>query len=167
LLEVNAERPSFDRVARRVVTPYTSPRMSRFENATNLDTNRVWKYRWRVQFTSEVRDNVDFIKISGRMIHDGSLFRLREHVLYKLQSDIRRFVIDISEVPHLDSSGCGEVISAHTSILRENGALAFVNPTERVRLLWEWTRIREVLHIFDTLDEARQFVCKFRPSTMT
>src|SRR5262249_51459529 len=106
------------------------------ENATNLDTNRVWKYRWRVQFTSEVRDNVDFIKISGRMIHDGSLFRLREHVLYKLQSDIRRFVIDISEVPHLDSSGCGEVISAHTSILRENGALAFVNPTERVRLLW-------------------------------
>jgi anti-sigma B factor antagonist len=121
---------------------------------------RVWKYGWRVQITSEVRDKVDFIKISGRMVHDGSLVRLREHVLYELQSGIRRFVVDISEVPHLDSSGCGEVISAHTSILRANGALAFVNPTERVRLLWEWTRVREVLHIFDTLDEARQFVCK-------
>jgi anti-sigma B factor antagonist len=129
-------------------------------NAKSLDTNRVWKYGWRVQITSEVRDNVDFIKISGRMIHDGSLIRLREHVLYELQSGIRRFVIDISEVPHIDSSGCGEVISAHTSILRANGALAFVNPSERVRLLWEWTRIREVLQIFDTLDEARQFVCE-------
>jgi anti-sigma B factor antagonist len=113
-----------------------------------------------VQITSEVRDKVDFIKISGRMVHDGSLVRLREHVLYELQSGIRRFVVDFSEVPHLDSSGCGEVISAHTSILRANGALAFVNPTERVRLLWEWTKISKVLHIFDSLDEARQFVCK-------
>jgi anti-anti-sigma factor len=113
-----------------------------------------------VQITSEVKDNVVFIKISGRMVHDGSLIRLREHVLYELQSGIRRFVIDISEVPHFDSSGCGEVISTYTSIRRANGALAFVNPTERVLLLWEWTRIREVLNIFNTLDEARQFVCK-------
>src|SRR5262249_11885069 len=115
---------------------------------------------WCVQITSEVKDSVDFIKISGRMVHDESLIRLREHVLYELKSGIRRFVIDISEVPDLDSSGCGEVISVHTSILRSNGALAFVNPTQRVRLLWKWTRIREVLQIFDTLDEARQFVCK-------
>jgi hypothetical protein len=91
---------------------------------------RVWKYGWRVQITSEVRDKVDFIKISGRMVHDGSLVRLREHVLYELQSGIRRFVVDISEVPHLDSSGCGEVISAHTSILRANGALALAPPNE-------------------------------------
>ena len=66
-----------------------------FVNAKNLDTNRVWKYGWRVQITSEVKDNVDFIKISGRMVHDGSLIRLREHVLYELQSGI----------PHVNTPG--------------------------------------------------------------
>jgi anti-sigma B factor antagonist len=113
-----------------------------------------------VKITSELRDSIDFIKITDRMVYDGSLFRFREHVLYGLGSGIRRFVIDISEVPHIDSCGCGEVISTHTSIVRANGALAFVNPAERVRLLWTWTKLAEVFHIFETLEEAREFVQK-------
>ena len=113
-----------------------------------------------MQLASEVRDSIDFIKVSGRMVYDGSIYRLREHVLYGLQTGIRRFVIDLSEVPHLDSCGCGEVISIYTSVLRVNGALGFVNPTERVRLLWEWTKLAEVLQVFETLEDARQFVCK-------
>jgi len=113
-----------------------------------------------VQITSEVKDNIALIKISGRMVLNESLFRLHEHVLHELQAGIRRFVIDISEVSYLDSSGCGEVISAHTSIHRAKGSLGFVNPTERVRLLWAHTRLAEVLHIFDSLDEARDFVCR-------
>ena len=92
------------------------------------------------------------------MVYDGSLFRLREQVLYALESGIRRFVIDISEVSHLDSLGCGEVIRVHTSINREKGSLAFVNPNDRIRLLWKHTRLLEVLNILDTLDEARDFV---------
>jgi anti-sigma B factor antagonist len=113
-----------------------------------------------VQITSEVSDGIDFIRISGRVVHDGSLFRLREHVLYQIESGILRFLIEISEVPHFDSAGCGEVISVHTSIARAKGALAFVKPTERVRQLWGWTKIGAVLHVFDNLDEARDFVSR-------
>ena len=92
------------------------------------------------------------------MVLDESLFRLREHVQYGLQSGIRRFVIDISEVGHLDSSGCGEMISAHTSVLRAKGSLVFLNPSEFVRLLLIRTKLNQVLNIVDTLDEARDFV---------
>jgi anti-anti-sigma factor len=113
-----------------------------------------------VQITSEVKDNIVLIKISGRMVLDESLFRLREHVLYGLETGIRRFVIDFSEVSHLDSSGCGEVISVHTSIHRMKGSLGFVNPTAQVRLLWSHTRLVEVLNVFDSMDEARDFVCR-------
>jgi anti-sigma B factor antagonist len=111
-----------------------------------------------VHITSEVKDNICLIKIAGPMILHESLFRLREHVMYGLESGIRSFVIDISGVTHLDSSGCGEVISAYTSISRAKGSLGFVNPSERVRLLWAHTRLAEVLNIFDSLDEARNFV---------
>ena len=111
-----------------------------------------------MEISSEARDNIVWIKISGRMVIDASLFRLREHVLYGLESGIQTFVIDISEVSHLDSSGCGEVISVHTSIQRAKGSLVFVNPTERIRILWTHTRLNEVLNIFNTLDEARDFI---------
>jgi len=111
-----------------------------------------------VKITSKVKDNVVWIRISGRMVLDPSLLRLREHVLHGLDSGIRKFVIDVSEVSYLDSSGCGEVISAHTSIHRAKGSLAFVNPAERVRLLWAQTKLDKLLNIFDTPDEAREFV---------
>jgi anti-sigma B factor antagonist len=113
-----------------------------------------------VQITSVVKDNIVLIKISGRMVLDESLFRLREHVLFGLESGMRRFLIDMSEVSNLDSSGCGEVISAHTSIHRASGSLGFVNPSQRVRLLWTHTRLSQVLNIFDSMDEARDFVCR-------
>ncbi len=111
-----------------------------------------------VEISSEVSDSIVWIRVSGRMVLDASLLRLREHVLYGLESGARRFVVDISEVPHLDSSGCGEVISIHTSISRANGSLVFVNPNERIRLLWTHTKLCDVLNIFNTLDEARDFV---------
>jgi anti-sigma B factor antagonist len=111
-----------------------------------------------VEISSEVSDNIIWIKVSGRMVLDASLLRLRERVLYGLESGARRFVVDISEVPHLDSSGCGEVICIHTSISRANGSLVFVNPNERIRLLWTHTKLTDVLNIFNTLDEARDFV---------
>ena len=113
-----------------------------------------------MEISSEVRDNIVWVRVSGRMALDSSLFRLREQVLYGLESGLRRFVIDLSEVSYLDSSGCGEVISVHTSIHRAKGALVFVNPSERVRLLWMHTRLVQVLNIFDTLDEARDFVTR-------
>ena len=111
-----------------------------------------------MEITSEVKDDVVWITISGPMVLDASLFRLRETVLYGLESGMRRFVIDISQVSHLDSSGCGQVISVHTSVERAKGSLLFVNPSERVRLLWTHTKLVQVFNIFDTLDEARGFL---------
>jgi anti-anti-sigma factor len=111
-----------------------------------------------VEISSAVSDDIVWIKVSGRMVLDASLLRLREHVLYRLESGSRRFVVDISDVPHLDSSGCGEVICIHTSISRANGSLVFVNPNERIRLLWMHTKLTDVLNIFNTLNEAHDFV---------
>jgi anti-anti-sigma factor len=111
-----------------------------------------------VDIRSEVRNNIVWIEISGRMVLDGSLIRLREQVLFGLESGVRKFVIDISEVSHLDSSGCGEVISILTSISRAKGSLVFVNPNERVRLVWAHTKLDNVLNIFNTTDEAYAFI---------
>jgi anti-sigma B factor antagonist len=113
-----------------------------------------------VDITSETKDDILWIKVSGRMVLDASLFRLRENVLYGLESGVRKFVIDLSEVSYLDSSGCGQVIAAHTSIQRAKGLLAFLNPSDRVRIVWTHTRLTEVLNICNSLDEARQFVLR-------
>jgi anti-sigma B factor antagonist len=117
-----------------------------------------------VRISSEIKDSIAIFKISGSMLFDPSLFELREQVRKLLQSNIRRFIIDVSEVPHLDSSGCGEVISTHSSIIKAGGALAFVNPTERIRILWTRIRIIDILNIFDNFEGAQAFVRNFKLS---
>src|SRR5262245_31433917 len=101
------------------------------------------------------------------MVFDESLFLLRQHIRDLLQSGIRRFVIDVSDVPYLDSSACGEVLGAYSSIMKSGGTLVFVNPSERVRVLWSRIKVTEILRSFATLDEALAVVRSAQSSSQT
>jgi anti-anti-sigma factor len=119
-----------------------------------------------MQINVEVKEDFAVLKIAGSMIFDESLFRLRDRIQELLQSGVCRLVVDVSEVPHLDSSGCGEVIRTYTSVVKADGAVAFVNPTERVRMLWTRIKILGILAIFQTIEEAERFVRKDRERKM-
>lgn len=108
--------------------------------------------------TSETRDGVVILKVSGRLIFDESLLTLRAKVRETLQSEVKGFVFDLSEVPHCDSSGCGEIIGAYAAICKAGASVAFVSPSPRVRVLWERIKLTEVFNLFDSLAEAENFV---------
>jgi anti-anti-sigma factor len=91
-------------------------------------------------------------------VFDESLLTLREHVRELLHTGVKGFVLDFTDVPYCDSSGCGELIGAYTSIHKAGGLIAFVKPTARVRVLWERIRLTDIFKIFDTLAEAETFV---------
>jgi anti-anti-sigma factor len=118
-----------------------------------------------MQINVDRKEHFAVVKIGGTMVFDESLFLLRDRVYELLQSGLTRLVLDVSEVPHLDSSGCGEIIRIYTSVLKANGALAFVNPTERVRMLWGRIKILGILNVFPTIEEAERFVLKDREGT--
>ncbi|HYR41939.1 MAG TPA: STAS domain-containing protein, partial [Terriglobia bacterium] len=61
-------------------------------------------------------------------------------------------------VPYCDSSGCGEIIGAYSSIRKAGGTVAVLNPNERIRLLWARIKLADVLSIFDRLEEAEAYV---------
>lgn len=89
---------------------------------------------------------------------DESLLSLRDHVAHLLQAGVKRFIFDFSAVPHCDSSGCGEIISAYASIRKVGGGVAFIKPSERVHVLWTRIRLTDVFPIFEGLPEAEAFV---------
>ena len=109
-------------------------------------------------YTSETRGDIAILKFSGRLVFEESLFTLRGKIRELLHSGVKAFVFDFSGVPHCDSSGCGEMISAYTTIRKADAALAFVQLTPRVLMLWERVRLTDVFDIFKTLTEAESFV---------
>jgi anti-anti-sigma factor len=85
--------------------------------------------------------------------------------LFDFQSAVRAekaptVIIDLSEVPYVDSAGLGSVINAHVSCTNAGRHLALVGVTERVRTLLQLTRVEQVFTIFPTLEDAERGVSK-------
>jgi anti-anti-sigma factor len=79
--------------------------------------------------------------------------------LFLLQSTLREIggvdtVIDVAEVPYIDSAGLGTILGywAHTQRTGHKFALTGVNP--RIGVLLEITKVKTVLPMFKTAEDA-------------
>jgi anti-sigma B factor antagonist len=70
------------------------------------------------------------------------------------REDARTVILDFSDVPYLDSSGLGSLVSAGTSCVKSGRRLALTGINQRVRKVLEITRVEQVFLIFPTLDDA-------------
>jgi anti-sigma B factor antagonist len=85
--------------------------------------------------------------------------------LFEFQDASRRetskpVIIDITNVPYMDSAGLGAIISIFASCQRTNRGFAMTGLTERIRTLFEVTHCDGLLPCFDTLDAADAAVAK-------
>ena len=68
----------------------------------------------------------------------------------------QQFVLNLTGVDYIDSSGLGQLISIWTSIRNKNGHMTILNPAKRVERLFEITRLNTVFEILQNEDEAVQ-----------
>jgi anti-sigma B factor antagonist len=82
-----------------------------------------------------------------------------ENVL-PFQNAIRReenaetVILDLSEVPYIDSSGLGSLVSAHVSRQKIGRGVALTGVNPRVFRLFEVTKTESLFLIFPTVDDA-------------
>lgn len=93
----------------------------------------------------------------GRILHlDGPLVISN---LQAFRAALRRdyallTILDLSAVPHMDSTGLGEIINFYTLCQRGGGKLILAAPAPRVADLLHMTRIDTLLTIAPTLEAA-------------
>jgi len=63
-------------------------------------------------------------------------------------------ILDLSGVPYMDSAGLGAVVNAHISCSKAGRQFAIVGMSDRVRTLFQLTKVEKALPIFTSLDEA-------------
>jgi anti-sigma B factor antagonist len=61
---------------------------------------------------------------------------------------------DLSEVPFIDSSGIGILVTAHRQAAACGGAFAVVSPSEQVSQVLRMTRADKMLHVYESDDAA-------------
>jgi anti-anti-sigma factor len=79
--------------------------------------------------------------------------------LFEFQEVSRRetskpVIVDISDMPYMDSAGLGSVISIFASCQRTNRGFGIVGVSQRIRTLFEVTHCDGLLPCFDSIDSA-------------
>jgi anti-sigma B factor antagonist len=99
------------------------------------------------------------LKLSGALTIQ-TLFDFQQMVREETAKPI---IVDISQVPYMDSAGLGCVVSAYTSCQRTHRAFGITGLTERIKTLFAVTHVDGLLPCFDSLAAAEAAIGNTTP----
>jgi anti-anti-sigma factor len=68
--------------------------------------------------------------------------------------DVKKLIIDLSEVEYCDSSGLSAILLAFRILQSNEGHIRIASPTKNVKTLIEISQLDRVLHVCNTVIEA-------------
>ena len=93
--------------------------------------------------------NVTILDLNGSLIIGRSEESLRETVKQLIDEERRFLLLNLSEVPTIDSSGIGAMIKSFTSVKEVNGKLKVLKPSRMARQLLSITGLLSVLETYE------------------
>jgi anti-sigma B factor antagonist len=105
--------------------------------------------------------DVVVLDIKGRVQLGEGDEMLKDKVNSLLNQGRKKIILNLAEVPYIDSAGLGEVVRTFTTVSRQGGNLKLLNLTKRITDLLAITKL---LTVFDTYDSEQDAVQSFSAS---
>lgn len=99
-------------------------------------------------------NDVVILDVEGKILLGEGDVQLREAIQRLLQSGVKKILLNLADVPYIDSAGLGEIVRCYTTTRREGGELKLLNLTSRIRDLLTITKLITVFESFDTEEAA-------------
>ena len=98
--------------------------------------------------------DVTILLLTGdlRLGETSTNFRNAMRDLFK--AGAKKICIDLAGVEHLDSSGIGEIVGAHSLAFSSGAKIKLIRPPEKIMKLLQITRLATVFRVCQTEDEA-------------
>jgi anti-sigma B factor antagonist len=97
---------------------------------------------------------VTILDLKGKITLGEGDEALREKINQLISGNKKRILLNLAEVPYIDSAGLGEVVRTYTTVSRQGGQLKLVNLTKRIVDLLTITKLLTVFEAFDSEPEA-------------
>ena len=94
------------------------------------------------------------VTITGRLSLGGETERLDAAVKGLLLQDQKKFILDITTLESVDSSGIGMLVSCLTNVKKAGGELKLAGANPRLRRILAMTGVDTMMPMFDTLADA-------------
>lgn len=93
-------------------------------------------------------------RLHGSLIGETDGMPLAEAFNEQMENGVLVFVLDLSELKHINSSGLGVFITLLTKARKKDGELLLVNPSEGIRKLLMMTKLTAIFGIHETVEAA-------------
>ncbi len=113
-----------------------------------------------MQIQARKSDGITVLDIDGRMTRNEGYGTVKREIGELLAADDRQFVLNLAEVPYMDSTCVGELVSAFITVRNNGGVLKLSAPTPRIRELFSVAKLDTVFEVYDSESAAIQSFSK-------
>ena len=106
-----------------------------------------------MEFTTRQDGKVTIIELSGE-IDVSCAPQLKDLLQGLIDEGKKQLLVDLNQVPFMDSTGLGIFISAFKRNQHMGGTIKFAHPQETLRKVFSLTHTDKFLPILDSVDEA-------------
>ncbi|MER6088909.1 STAS domain-containing protein [Streptomyces bluensis] len=99
------------------------------------------------------REDAALLSIEGDLDIDTAT-ELQHHVANQLHHGRRHFLLDVSSVPFMDSSGMNIILRVYQEVRQISGGVYVISPTPAVRRILDLTGVSLTVQTVESTDEA-------------
>ena len=107
-----------------------------------------------MKIKSRQEEGVIIFDLAGKLTIGSGDAELREILHQALEEGSLRIVLNLKKLKRVDSSGLGELVSAHASAKTQQGELKLANLQPSVSDVMGTTQLYSVFDIYDSVGEA-------------
>jgi anti-sigma B factor antagonist len=120
-----------------------------------------------IKIEERVIGNVTVLDILGRLTIDQAAQRLKDKINSLISQQRIQIVLNLKNVPYIDSGGLGELVASYGSVMKAHGALKLLNVNSRNHDLLSITRLVTLFESFDSEAEAVQSFPSVAPPALS
>ena len=109
-----------------------------------------------MQIEERSAGDVIVLDLKGKMTLGEGDELLKDKINSLIQQDRKRLVLNLENVPYIDSAGLGEIVRTYTTVSRQGGKLKLLNLTKRITDLLSITKLLTVFETYDSEADAIQ-----------
>jgi anti-sigma B factor antagonist len=107
-----------------------------------------------MQIEERIVNDVTILDLKGKITLGEGDEALKDKINSLVHQNRKKILLNLEDVPYIDSAGLGEIVRTYTTVSRQGGQLKLVNLTKRITDLLSITKLLTVFETFETEPEA-------------
>jgi anti-sigma B factor antagonist len=107
-----------------------------------------------MQIQERAVGDVMVLDLKGKITLGEGDEMLKDKVNSLVNQGHKKIVLNLADVPYIDSAGLGEIVRTYTTVSRQGGSLKLLNLTKRITDLLAITKLLTVFETFESENDA-------------